>query len=150
MAHPTSPEPIALRVDAPDGLAELASLHAWLGDVPALRGRIDAVHVPPPPGALGPVLDALQVAAVPGGAVAVLMSALVAWVQHRATDVTVRIERDGRSVEVDAKRVRTLDADGMRRLVKAVGDAIADEPDGPVDAQPDGPDPAPPGDGRLR
>lgn len=126
MSHSPSSDRIALRVDAPDSVAELGSLQSWLGDVPQLRGRVDAVHAPPPPGALGPVLDALQVAAVPGGAVAVVASALVAWVQHRSTDVRVRVERNGRSAEVDAKRVRTLDADGMRRLVEAVSEAIAD------------------------
>lgn len=113
---------LLLRVDGSD--ADVADLDAWLADVPELRGRVTAVHTPPPAGALGPVLDALQVAAVPGGAIAVLASAVVAWAQHRATDVTVRVQRGDDIVEVDAKRVRTMDADGIHALVDAVAKAL--------------------------
>ncbi len=135
-----SPRPVLLRIASPDAATDLASLRGWLADVPELRGRVDEVHSPPPAGALGPVLDALQVAAVPGGAVTLFATALVTWLQHRDTDVTVRVERDGRTVELDAKRVRALDVDGVRRVIEAAVHAIEEpaESAGRTDGGPPG------------
>ncbi|MDR7276385.1 effector-associated constant component EACC1 [Catenuloplanes atrovinosus] len=90
---------------------ELRDLLGWLGDEPSLRGRLTPVEHAPLPGTLGPWLEAIAVAVGPGGVAAVLASTVITWLRNRHSDVTVRIEApDGSVVEVDAKRVRSLEA----------------------------------------
>lgn len=112
-------------VDAEDRTTELESLREWLAEVDELRGRVDPVESPPPPGSLGPVLDALQVVLAPGGATAAVAASVVAWLRSRAGRITVRLERpDGTKVSIDAVRVRGLTPADVRdevdRVVKAI------------------------------
>ncbi|MGW0890865.1 effector-associated constant component EACC1 [Saccharopolyspora sp. NPDC002578] len=59
---------VAVRAVGPDSADRLRSLHQWLRDVDELRGRVSALETPPPPDALGPVLDAVA-PAVKSGAI---------------------------------------------------------------------------------
>ncbi|MFI2664734.1 effector-associated constant component EACC1 [Micromonospora carbonacea] len=115
---------------------EARSLQDWLLDVPELRGRLTAAQAPPPPGKLGPVLEAVLVALGPGGAAAAAAAAVVAWIRHRSSDVTVRITRaDGAEVEVTATRVRKLDQAALRaetdRLAALLGRELPPTPPRP-------------------
>ncbi|BCJ39487.1 hypothetical protein GCM10010168_62650 [Actinoplanes ianthinogenes] len=106
------------------GAQELQSLLDWLDHEPALRGRVEPMLRVVPSGELGGLMDAVQVAVGGGGAVAVLASALRAWfAQPRGADLRVKITRKGgRTVEVDAKRVRDVEA-----LLRGI---LADDEDG--------------------
>lgn len=104
---------------------ELRSLYQWLSAEPELRGRVRWVELPPPPGALGSVPEALAVVLAPGGVAAVLASATVAWVRHRAPEVTCKVTRsDGTSVEVAARRVRDADLAGVRAMAAELSAAL--------------------------
>lgn len=97
---------------------ELRSLYQWLAAETELRGRVRWVEGPPRPGALGSVPEALTIVLAPGGVAAVLASAAVAWVRHRAPEVTCKLTRpDGASAEVSARRVRGTDLAGVRAMV---------------------------------
>ncbi len=98
-----------------DRLTELESLEEWLADTPELRGRVTPVESPPPPGALGPVLDALLVALAPGSVATALATALVSWIRHRTGAVRVEVELpDGTRVRLEADRVRVLTEQQLR------------------------------------
>lgn len=97
----------------------LRSLRRWLFDVGGLSGPIDLRPAELRPGELGAATDALIVALGSGGAVTTLVGALVSWLRNRSTDVTIKLVRpDGSSVKIDARRVRSLDADDVGGLVK--------------------------------
>lgn len=128
-----------------DRLTELESLQEWLADSPELRGRVTPVESPPPPGMLGPVLEALLVALAPGSVATALATALVTWIRHRTGAVRVEVERpDGTRVRLEADRVRVLTEPQLRAeldrllaalptggatVVPAVGSAPDDAPD---------------------
>lgn len=88
------------------GPDELRSLHDWLSYEEALRGHVCLVLHPIEPDQMGGVLDALVVAVGSGGMLAVLAGALSTWVAQRRSDIKLTvISEDGRTVELDAKRV---------------------------------------------
>lgn len=101
-----------LSVDGDDAAEGLAELQDWLRQEPEFRGRVTAVGRPPQPGELGVVTDLLSVAASSGGALSVLAASLKAFfAQPRRADLKVTITApDGRKIEVDAKRVKDVDA----------------------------------------
>ena len=92
-----------------EGLAELSD---WLRLEPELRGLISPAPTVPGPGELGGPADALVVAVGSGGAISVLAASLRAFlVQPRRSDVRIVLGTpDGRRVEIDAKRVRDVEA----------------------------------------
>ncbi|WP_182605356.1 effector-associated constant component EACC1 [Streptomyces alkaliphilus] len=105
------------------------ALRSWLADEPGLRGRVSPRESPPPPGALGPVLDGLAIALGSGGVAGSLVTAVVAWLRSRRGDVTVRLERaDGASLEFTATRVQGLAEPEVRELIATTVRAL--EPGG--------------------
>lgn len=109
---------------------ELRSLRAWLLEEDELRGCVQTIERPPAPGRLGPILDALQIVADP--AAAVLAAALVAWVRSRVGAVRlVLTPKHGGKVEVDARKVRGLDADGLAELTERLTRLVSSEGDPP-------------------
>ncbi|QKW08373.1 hypothetical protein HUT18_20355 [Streptomyces sp. NA04227] len=96
-----------------DGLAELSD---WFAHEPELRGRVTADDEPPRPGELGSLTSVLVVAVGSGGVLSVLAASLKAFLAlPRRSDVRIKVEGrpDGRTVEIDAKRVR--DVEGLLR-----------------------------------
>lgn len=87
--------------------ADYASLRASLVAEDELRGYVHTRNAAPAPGTLGIPPEALVVSLGQGGAVTVLASALVSWLRHRTTDVTIKIIRkDGSRTEVHARQAR--------------------------------------------
>ena len=85
------------------------SLRRWLLEVDELRGPVEPRQQDPGPGELGGVTDAVVVALGSGGAGA-LLSALVSWIRHRTTDLTIKIDHsNGTSVELTTQRLRGTD-----------------------------------------
>ncbi len=96
-----------LSISAEDGDA-LRSLLDWLRHEDSLRGRVRTAQTSVRPGEMGGVLDVLEVALGSGGAGAVLVTSVSAWLsQPRRADVTLTVTaQDGRHIELDARRVR--------------------------------------------
>lgn len=96
---------------------ELRSLRAWLVEEDELRGCVQAIERPPDADSLGPVLEVLKVVADP--AAGVLAAALVAWVKSRASGLklVLRFPRGG-SVELEAGKIQSLDANGVGDLIE--------------------------------
>ncbi|WP_416903094.1 effector-associated constant component EACC1 [Micromonospora echinospora] len=111
MSVPLETVTLAVYPDHPsaDGRRSLAS---WLRLTEPLRGRVTwAVGPDPsaPTGSMSGVTDVLVVAVGGGGAIAVLVQAIVGWLSRRGEDVTVRITgTDGQSVELEVRQVRDL------------------------------------------
>jgi hypothetical protein len=127
-----------LTVDRADDDGELRALAAFLRAEPDLRGGIQLVESPPAAGHLGPVLDAVEVAAQP--AAAVLVSAVVAWARSRRSHIRVRLDAgDGRTVDVDARQLTTMDAEAVGSLIERLSrqlDADPADPDRPAAPDP--------------
>ena len=106
----------------------LRALRGFLTDEGTLRGRLRVGESPPPEGALGPVLDALIVAAGPGGVAVALVTGVVSWLRQQRGDLTVRVERpDGGSFELSAQRVKGLDIAALRAEIERLSDEIEPE-----------------------
>ncbi|MEO3810669.1 hypothetical protein ABGB17_16840 [Sphaerisporangium sp. B11E5] len=104
-----------------DGPADdLRDLYMWLTGEPELRGQASLRERPPPPGALGPVLDGLHVALGSGGAVATLAGVVIAWLKTRPAEITVRLRRGDDEFELTATGVKSLDAPALADLTKRV------------------------------
>jgi hypothetical protein len=103
---------VALSVAGEDPDGCMADLVDWLRHEPDFRGRLTPTAGGPRPGELGVVTDLLSVAVGSGGALSVLAVSLKAFlVQPRRSDLRITIRgADGRSVEIDAKRVGDVDA----------------------------------------
>jgi hypothetical protein len=98
---------------------ELRSLRRWMLDVRGLGGPVDLQQAEPKPGEMGSLTDALIVAAGSGGAITAIAGALVSWLRHRTTDLTIKITRpDGSSLEVDGKRVRGVDSEHLNVMIE--------------------------------
>lgn len=103
---------VSLLVEGDDPGEGLAELQDWLHQEPEFRGRLTPVALVPQLGELGAVADSLSVAVGGGGALTVLAASLKAFfAQPRRSDVRITIRAvDGRSVEVDARRVNDVEA----------------------------------------
>ncbi|MGC4870228.1 effector-associated constant component EACC1 [Micromonospora sp. DT53] len=119
---------VRIMVSAEDQLAALESLQEWLVDDGELRGRVTGHESPPPPGALGPVLDSLLLALAPGSVATALATALISWIRHRGGAVRIEIDLpDGRRVKLEADRVRELtDAQVRAHVVDLVAVLTSD------------------------
>jgi hypothetical protein len=105
----------------------LRSLHSALSGEPEWRGRVSLVPRPAEPEELGEWSEALTVALAPGGAVVVLVGAVVAWIRHQSVgDVVCKVSRaDGSSVEVSAPVARSLrGTDEVRSLVEGLAQTL--------------------------
>jgi hypothetical protein len=88
-------------------------------DVRSLSGPADLLQADPKSGEMGSLTDALVVAAGSGGAITAIAGALVSWLRHRTTDLTIKITRpDGSALEVDGKRVRGVDAEQLNVMIE--------------------------------
>ena len=103
---------VSLQVQGDDPDEGLPELQEWLRQEPGLRGKVTPVARDPKPGELGTITDLLSVAVSGGGALTVLAASLKAFfAQPRRSDVRITIKTaDGRSVEIDAKRVKDVES----------------------------------------
>ncbi|MEV6160745.1 hypothetical protein AB0L71_02215 [Streptomyces sp. NPDC052052] len=101
---------VVVECDNPvEGLEELSD---WFAQEPDLRGLVRGNTVPGP-GELGAVTDALVVAVGSGGVLSVLAASIKAFLAlPRRSDVRIKVSGrpDGRTVEIDAKRVSDVEA----------------------------------------
>lgn len=103
---------LLVSVDAVDTVSGLSDLHAWLRREPEFRGRVEMISPLPTAGELGSLPDVLSVAVGSGGALTALAASLKMFLsQPRRSDVRMTVKTsDGRSVELDAKRVDDVEA----------------------------------------
>lgn len=81
----------------------LRSLAEWLSHEDALRGRVRPVREPLQPGEMGGVIELLTVALGSGGAGAMLVRSICAWLGQRRTQVSVSLkDADGREFSFSA------------------------------------------------
>ncbi|MCB5910142.1 effector-associated constant component EACC1 [Streptomyces pinistramenti] len=107
-----------LWIRADNGADELRSLLGWLQWDDTLRGRVRLEHTPVGSNEMGGLVDALTVALGAGGIGVALASSLTSWISQRRSDVKFTVTaRNGRSVEVDAKRV---DAQALARDIERI------------------------------
>jgi hypothetical protein len=111
-----------------DAPGQVRELHAWLSEDPLVRRWVRLVEREPPPGALGPMAEAVQVVTGSPGVVAAVAGVLIAWLRYRTSDVTVKVRRtdDDTEVEVSAQRVRTLNAEQTQALAAQIEAALKD------------------------
>jgi Effector Associated Constant Component 1 len=109
---------------------DLRSLRLWMLDVCGLRGPIDLRPAAARPGEMGSVTDALVVAAGSGGALTSLAGALVSWLRHRTSDVTIKVVRpDGSVLEFEGRRVRGVGAEQVGAIVGGLAAQMAVPPE---------------------
>lgn len=115
-------------VDDRMSVDETMDLKVWLDEDPELQGHVHATHTAPPPGALGPLLETLEIIGDP--AAAALAAALVAWLRTRVGNVTVKLEKnkDGGSATVEAVKVRGLDAQGVKEVADRLREFLNEPP----------------------
>jgi hypothetical protein len=114
---------------------QLRELRSWLLEESELRGRVRTRERPPDTGTLGPVLEALQIAS--GPVAAAVSASLVSWLRTRVGDVKLTVtSRDGRTMQLEASKVRGLDAESVGRLSEQVT-ALAEEGEAPLHSSED-------------
>lgn len=118
-----------------DSPSQLRDLHTWLLRDPELRGRVRLRRQPPPPEALGALTDAVEVALGPGGALTALAGAVVVWLRSRKGSVTLKLTRDGDSVELTAQGVHGLTPAEIRALIEETASTLSAGPE--ITALPD-------------
>jgi hypothetical protein len=74
--------------------------------------------------------SALVVAVGQGGAITVVVTALVAWLRRRVGTLSVKVTVGDRSVEVSSENVRGLTAEQVRSLVNELSESITESVDG--------------------
>lgn len=93
----------------------LRSLADWLNSEEALRGRVQPVRRVPEPGKMGTAIELLSVALGSGGAGAVLVRSISAWLTQRRSEVSVSLkDADGREFQFSAKSVKMDPAEVLR------------------------------------
>jgi hypothetical protein len=96
---------------------ELRFLRQWLIAEEELRGYVRLAEPDDVPGSLGSLTSTLIVAAGQSGAAGVFAATLISWIRHRTSDAVYKLTRpDGTTVEIEARRIRGLDAEGIRAL----------------------------------
>lgn len=106
-----------------DSSEELRDLAEYLLDTDELRGRVRQRQRPPGPEDMGPVLDALEIVVGPSGITAASAAAIIAWVRSRRPTMRLRVRSsaDGvRTVDLDARGVIALDAEGLQQLTTSI------------------------------
>lgn len=88
-----------------DEVGELAALVGWLRAERELQGAVQVVRGDIAATELGSGLDVISVAVGSGGVGVALAQSLSAWLGARRSDVKVTVTANGRTVEVDARRV---------------------------------------------
>lgn len=59
---------------------------------------------------------------------AALAGIVIAWLNSRPGEVSIRISRDGQEIEVTAKGVKSLTPEGVRALTGQIAEAVAGHP----------------------
>jgi membrane-associated two-gene conflict system component 1 (EACC1) len=107
---------VLLRITAAGGPDALPSLRDWLLLEGELSGLVRESTAPAAGGGTSDAPDELTVAMDAGGSGAALARSLSAWLDHGHADAQVTVTGpDGRSVEVDASRIR--DVPGLTRRI---------------------------------
>lgn len=88
-----------------DEVGELAALVGWLRAERELGGAVQVVRGDIAETELGSGLDVISVAVGSGGVGVALAQSLSAWLHTRRSDVKMTFTANGRTVEVDARRV---------------------------------------------
>lgn len=115
---------VSIGVRGGDVVSELASLAGWLRGERELAGRVRVVYEQAGEGELGGALDVVSVAVGSGGVGVALSQTLSAWLRTRRSDVKLTITAEGRTIEVDARRVADA-ADLITRVLGQGTDADA-------------------------
>ncbi|GII65704.1 hypothetical protein Skr01_57890 [Sphaerisporangium krabiense] len=102
----------------------LRDLHAWTGRQPALRGLTRIIEAAPAPGRLGPIPEILQVVVGSGGALAGLSGMVIAWLNSRPGEVTVKLTRGEDHLEITSKGVKSLSPEELRALITQITEAL--------------------------
>jgi Effector Associated Constant Component 1 len=85
----------------------LRSLADWLNSEAALHGRVRAVRPGPEAGKMGAAVELLSVALGSGGAGAVLVRSISAWLTQRRSEVSVSLkDADGREFKFSSKSAK--------------------------------------------
>ncbi|WP_372460226.1 effector-associated constant component EACC1 [Nocardia coffeae] len=118
---------LTLSATGADGTHLTRELIGWLRREPELRGTVTPLDVVPTLGEMGSLVGLATVAVGSGGVLSVLATSLRAWfAQPRRSDVRIEIRSpDGKSVIVDAERVRDVSAI-LQSVVDLTGDPKAD------------------------
>lgn len=118
---------VQVRVDGEGQEAELRSLHSWLRQEPAARkARVSLLEQPPPPGAMGSLIDVLQLVTDNGWSAAAFAVSVMTWRQTRPRLPRITIRRGDLEVTL---------SDGTDAEVQRVV-ALLEADDGPQDRRP--------------
>lgn len=110
-----------LRIAVEGSDTDAEALWEWLGNEPALRGRLTSVAAPPARGTMGAVSEVVVQLAATAAVWTALAQSMSTWLSHRRSDVDITLRTpDGRQVTVNAKRVRDVEA-LVRNLVLPEG-----------------------------
>ncbi|WP_433518803.1 effector-associated constant component EACC1 [Nonomuraea sp. CA-143628] len=119
--------PVNLTLDDGSPADLLRDLRIWLLDEPDLRGTVHLRERAPEPGALGPVVDALQLALGSGGALATAATVIIAWLRAQRGSITIKLSRgDKPSLKVSATGVKNLNAQDTKELTEQLIRALDD------------------------
>ncbi|WP_431917919.1 effector-associated constant component EACC1 [Nonomuraea jabiensis] len=112
---------VRVSIEDEEDSRHLESLRHWIGGTAELKGRVNDVTAPPPPGTLGPFLESIVVALSSGAAGTALASALLSWVRQQSGAVKVQVDLpDGRQIHIDATQVKALSAAELREQVGSI------------------------------
>ncbi len=109
---------VQLSVRSANTDADLVDLAEWLRNEREFRGCVRQVRGTIAEGELGGAFETISLGIASGGMGSVLAGSLTAWLQNRPR-TTVKITRGDVTVEIDAGRVKDLDA-----LVEKIFDGI--------------------------
>jgi Effector Associated Constant Component 1 len=111
---------VVISVLEPGGMADLESLDDWLRGDHALGGQVAQRRLPPEPGQLGGLTDALVVSVGAGRALTELVSMLRAWVlRPRHCHLRLRVRTGQDTMELDADRARAEDVETLVAALRA-------------------------------
>ncbi|MFD7020603.1 hypothetical protein [Streptomyces sp. NPDC059928] len=115
----------------------MTALVGWLRTERELEGAVHVVRSDIAETELGSGLDVISVAVGSGGVGAALAQSLSAWLRTRRSDVRVTLTANGRTVEVDARRVSDPILQAARGLHVDVDvrQALAPDADEPLEQQ---------------
>jgi hypothetical protein len=99
---------------------ELRSLREFLVSEDSLRFRVAVVQRSANEENLGGIIDALSVGLLPGGGLAILAGATISWLRQRTADLTIKITQGDKVVELESKRIKSLDAAEIRALAESL------------------------------
>jgi Effector Associated Constant Component 1 len=101
---------VYLSIDSMTSENLVRDLRTWLVEEGGQWGRIRVAEREPTPGTLGPIADAVQLAVGSTGAVSSLASVIVAWLQYRKPDVTMKLStrrHQSSSMHLQARHAQT-------------------------------------------